>query len=91
MGGFIAGQTVVIVGPGPIGLSASQAAKALGAGKVILLGTRDSRLEIAKKTGVDMVVNIKEKDPVEVIMNETDGIGCDYAIESSGSGAGIPV
>ena len=89
MGGFIAGQTVVIVGPGPIGLSASQAAKALGAGKVILLGTRDSRLEIAKKTGVDMVVNIKEKDPVEVIMKETEGIGCDYAIESSGSGAGM--
>ncbi len=89
LGGFIAGETVVVVGPGPIGLSAVQAAKALGAGKIILLGTRKSRLEIAKNTGADVIVNIKEQDPYEVIMDETGGKGCDYSLESSGSEGGL--
>jgi L-iditol 2-dehydrogenase len=89
LGGFIAGETVVIVGPGPLGLSAVQAAKALGAKQVILLGTRESRLKIAEKTGADIIVNVKEQDPYEVIMEATNGVGCDYAIESSGSESGL--
>lgn len=89
LGGFIAGETVVIVGPGPLGLSAVQAAKALGAKQVILLGTRESRLKIAENTGADIIVNIKEQDPYEVIMDATNGVGCDYVIESSGTEAGL--
>ena len=84
IGGFIAGETVVIFGPGPLGLSAVQAAKALGAAKVILMGTRDSRLKIAEGIA-DMVVNVRENDPYEVVMDLTNGKGCDYAVESSGS------
>jgi L-iditol 2-dehydrogenase len=89
LGGFIAGETVVIVGPGPLGLSAVQAAKALGAKQVILLGTRESRLKIAENTGADIIVNIKEQDPYEVIMDATNGVGCDYVIESSGTEGGL--
>lgn len=89
LGGFIAGETVVIVGPGPLGLSAVQAAKALGAKQVILLGTRESRLKIAENTGADIIVNIKEQDPYEVIMDATNGVGCDYVIESSGTESGL--
>jgi L-iditol 2-dehydrogenase len=91
VGGFIAGETVVISGPGPLGLSAVQAAKAMGAGKIILLGTRTARLKIAEGLGADLIVNIRENDPCEVIMNETNGIGCDYAVESSGSQSGLEV
>ncbi|HBR35232.1 MAG TPA: alcohol dehydrogenase, partial [Firmicutes bacterium] len=43
-GGYIAGDTVAVVGPGPIGLCLVAAAKALGAEKVVLVGTRASRL-----------------------------------------------
>lgn len=89
LGGFIAGQNVVIIGPGPLGLSSVQAAKALGAEKVFLLGTRKSRLEIAKQTGADIIIDTTEQDPYEVIMDETNGIGCDYVIESSGSESGM--
>src|SRR6266702_3995537 len=46
MGGIIAGEGVVVTGPGPIGLMGVAVAKALGAQPVILTGTRDSRLEM---------------------------------------------
>ena len=48
MGGLFAGQTMVVTGPGPIGLCAVGVASALGA-EVVLTGTRDNRLEIGKK------------------------------------------
>jgi len=56
-GGYIAGDTVVVLGPGPIGLMCVQIAKALGAGKVILTGTRDERLTLGKKLGADLVID----------------------------------
>lgn len=89
LGGFIVGESVVVIGPGPLGLSSVQAARALGADKVILVGTRQSRLEIAKQTGADRIVNIHEEDPFEVVMEETGGVGADYIIESSGSESGL--
>ena len=46
MGGYVAGETVLVQGPGPIGLVAVQLCKALGAERVILSGTRDERLAI---------------------------------------------
>ena len=52
-GGLVAGESVLITGPGPIGLMAVQIAKVLSAGKVILTGTRDSRLEKGKQLGAD--------------------------------------
>ena len=63
LGGLIAGESLVVIGPGPIGLLGVAVAKALGAGPVILIGTRDSRLEIGKKLGADYTLNVKnEKD-----------------------------
>jgi L-iditol 2-dehydrogenase len=46
LGGYVAGQSVAIIGPGPVGLMTVQACKALGAQPVILLGTRAARLEV---------------------------------------------
>jgi L-iditol 2-dehydrogenase len=65
LGGLVAGESVVVTGPGPIGLMGVAVAKALGAQPVILTGTRDNRLEIGKKLGADHVINIRNEDPVE--------------------------
>jgi 2-desacetyl-2-hydroxyethyl bacteriochlorophyllide A dehydrogenase len=85
MGGVIAGEPVVVVGPGPIGLMGVGVAKALGAQPVILTGTRDSRLEMGKKLGADHVVNVGREDPVEAVMRLTGGKGVNYVLECSGA------
>jgi len=55
LGGLVAGESVVVTGPGPIGLMGVAVAKALGAQPVILTGTRDNRLEIGSRLGADHV------------------------------------
>ncbi|HXC30635.1 MAG TPA: zinc-binding dehydrogenase [Stellaceae bacterium] len=85
MGGVIAGEPVVVVGPGPIGLMGVGVAKALGAQPVILTGTRDSRLEMGKKLGADHVINVSREDPVEAVMRITNGKGVNYVLECSGA------
>lgn len=55
------GQFVAIFGPGPMGLMMVQMCKAVGAGKVALIGTRDYRLEEGKKWGADYLFNTKDK------------------------------
>src|SRR5712672_4675950 len=85
MGGIIAGEAVVVTGPGPIGLMGVGVAKALGAQPVILTGTRDSRLEMGKRLGADETVNVKSEDPVEAVQRITRGKGVQYVLECSGA------
>lgn len=85
MGGLVAGQTVVVMGPGPIGLMGVGVAKALGAQPVILTGTRDNRLEIGKKLGADHIVNVRNEDAVEAVKRITRGKGAHYVLECSGA------
>ncbi|MDE0113846.1 MAG: zinc-binding dehydrogenase, partial [Albidovulum sp.] len=85
LGGLVAGESVVVTGPGPIGLLGVAVAKALGAQPVILTGTRDNRLEIGRKLGADHVVNIRREDPVEAVRSIMNGKGVDYVVESSGA------
>ena len=85
MGGLIAGQSVVVMGPGPIGLMGVGVAKALGAQPVILTGTRDNRLEMGSKLGADHVVNVRRQDAVEAVRRITQGRGCHYVLECSGA------
>ena len=85
MGGLIAGQTVVVMGPGPIGLMGVGVAKALGAQPVILTGTRDNRLDIGKKLGADHVINVRKEDAVEAVKRITRGKGAHYVLECSGA------
>lgn len=87
-GGIGPGETVAVIGPGPIGIMAVQLAKVLGAGKVVLIGTRDSRLAIGKEIGADVLINSKTQDVVEEIKKLTDDIMADMVIECSGSAAG---
>ncbi len=84
-GGFIVGQSVVVLGPGPVGLMTVQLAKALGAAQVILVGTRASRLEFGTRLGADAVVSSRDEDPVAAVRRLTGGLGADLVIEASGA------
>jgi L-iditol 2-dehydrogenase len=85
LGGLIAGEGVVVSGPGPIGLLGVAVAKALGADPVILTGTRDARLDLGKRLGADHVVNIRREDPVEAVRRITGGRGVQFVVECSGA------
>src|SRR5450631_2576338 len=61
LGGLVAGESVVVIGPGPIGLLAVAVAKALGANPVILTGTREGRLQKGLALGADHVVNVTKQ------------------------------
>lgn len=84
-GGLVAGDDVVITGPGPVGLMTVQVCKQLGANRVFLVGTRQSRLDAGKELGADVVINSRETDPLPVILDQTGGQGVDLAIEAAGS------
>ena len=84
LGGLVAGESVVVTGPGPIGLLGVAVAKAMGAQPVILTGTRDNRLQIGIDLGADHVINIRnEPDVVEAVKKRNGGKGVDYVLECS--------
>jgi L-iditol 2-dehydrogenase len=85
MGGYVAGETVLVLGPGPIGLIAVQLCKALGAERVILSGTRDSRLEIGTRLGADFTVNVSRESLADRVREITGGKGADSVLECAGS------
>src|SRR6201991_1077401 len=85
LGGLVAGESVVVTGPGPIGLLGVAVAKALGAQPVILTGTRENRLKIGLELGADYVVNAKTEDPVAAVRRLNGGKGVDYVVECSGA------
>ncbi len=77
-------DTVAIFGQGPVGLAATQLAKAMGA-RVIALDVSTARLSLARKLGADEIINPAEQDAVEVIRQLTHGEGADASLDSSGS------
>jgi len=89
MGGYVAGETVLVLGPGPIGLIAVQLCKALGAERVILSGTRDSRLEIGQRLGADFTVNVSRERLADRVREITGGKGADSVLECAGSGTSM--
>jgi len=80
------GETLLISGPGPIGLMTLILALKAGASRVYVLGLGKDRrrLELAKELG-GVPVNVEGLDPRKLIQDETDGIGVDVAFEASGS------
>ena len=88
LGGLIAGETIVVTGPGPIGLMGAACAKALGA-DVILTGTRDGRLALGTQLGADHVVNVRSEDPVAAVKRITHGEMADLVLECSGATAAV--
>ena len=78
------GDTVTIIGAGPLGLMLMQVAK-LGGCKVIAVVKRDEQVGAARRFGASDVVHIhKTKSPVDAIMHLTEGRGSDVVIEAVG-------
>jgi alcohol dehydrogenase len=78
------GDTVAVVGAGPIGLAAMLAARLLSPSHVIAIDLAASRLDAAKQFGADVVVNNGIDDPIARVMELTSGLGADVAIEAVG-------
>ena len=85
LGGLVAGESVVVTGPGPIGLMATAVAKALGASPVLLTGTRDNRLKMGTELGADHVINARTEDAVAAVRRLNGDRGVDYVVECSGA------
>ncbi len=86
-----AGDHVVVVGPGPMGLLGVEFAKLRGAASVILIGLKEKdekRLEIGKQVGADLVL-YSEDGPEEAVLDLTRGRGADFVLECSASEKGV--
>ena len=82
---FQIGTSIMISGCGPIGLVILKAAVAAGAGKVFITDLIDERLEFAKKYDNVVTINASKENPVEKIMELTNGRGTDIVFEASGA------
>ncbi len=83
-----AGAQVMVIGDGPIGQLAAQLANIAGASKVILAGSWDEKLDIAKECGIAETINYHHEDVVQRAAELTDG-GPEIIIETSGSNSAM--
>jgi threonine dehydrogenase-like Zn-dependent dehydrogenase len=80
-------ETVIVQGAGPLGLLATANAKVRGAKKVIVIGSPDSRLEMAKAFGADVCIPVEGTTPqerLEQVLFHTQGRGGDIVMEFTG-------
>ncbi|MBC8954017.1 zinc-dependent alcohol dehydrogenase family protein [Xenorhabdus sp. PB62.4] len=78
------GQTIALIGAGPVGLSALLASQFYSPAHIIMIDTDDNRLSVARQFGANTVINPTKQNVVETINKLTDGIGVDVAIECVG-------
>lgn len=78
------GDTVVVIGIGPVGLMAVAGAALRGASRIYAVGSRPNCIQIAKEYGATEIVNYREGDIVEQIMEKTQGKGVDRIIIAGG-------
>ncbi|MBZ0302710.1 MAG: zinc-binding dehydrogenase [Anaerolineae bacterium] len=85
------GDTVVIQGPGPIGIMALLVTRLRGASTIIVLGTdRDEqRLDVAAELGATYTLNIQHEDPLVLVRSLGDGFGADLVVDCSGVSAAL--
>ncbi|MHB1733162.1 zinc-dependent alcohol dehydrogenase family protein [Ferrimicrobium acidiphilum] len=81
------GDTVVIVGAGPVGLSAITGSRMYSPSHVIAVDMSDRRLEAAKAFGADITINNTRQDPLAIVKDLTDQLGADVVIEAVGTPA----
>jgi threonine dehydrogenase-like Zn-dependent dehydrogenase len=80
------GDTVAVVGDGAVGLSAVIAAKRLGADRIVALSRHASRQELAREFGATDVVEGRGEEATAAVLELTDGVGVDAALECVGTG-----
>jgi S-(hydroxymethyl)glutathione dehydrogenase/alcohol dehydrogenase len=78
------GATVAVFGCGGIGVNSIQAARLVGASRIIACDIKQSNLDLALKFGATDIVNGKQDDPVAAVLELTGGRGVDYAIDTTG-------
>ncbi|MBW2412681.1 MAG: alcohol dehydrogenase catalytic domain-containing protein [Deltaproteobacteria bacterium] len=78
------GDTVAIVGPGPVGLAVQEIAPVFGAGKIIMIGTREYRMEVAGQRGATLI-NPNQENAPEKVLELTNGYGADVVVECAGT------
>ena len=78
------GNTVAIVGAGPIGLSALLTAQFYSPAEIIMIDLDDNRLEVAKRLGATAIINGGDGKAADKVMEITQGRGVDTAIEAVG-------
>ena len=78
------GDTVAIVGDGPIGLAAIMTAKLYTPGRIVAIDLSDARLASAKEFGADVTINNGQEDAVKKVFELTGGLGADVAMEAVG-------
>src|SRR5213595_2841412 len=84
-GGVQPGDTVAIVGAGPIGLAAILTAKLFTPGRIVAIDLAPARLEKAREFGADDTIDNGVEDPIARVMELTKGLGVDVAVEAVGA------
>jgi alcohol dehydrogenase len=83
-GGVQPGDTVAVVGAGPVGLAAIMTAKLFTPGRIIAIDLADARLEASKLFGADITINSGREDAIAIVKELTGGLGADVVIEAVG-------
>jgi threonine dehydrogenase-like Zn-dependent dehydrogenase len=76
---------VAVVGPGAFGALAVQVARAMGAGRVVLVGTREERLARMRDVGADALIAARGQDAINQVKAATGGRGADVVVEFAGT------
>jgi len=83
--GVTAGNSVAVLGVGPIGLLTLQAAKSFGATQILVVDILDQRLNMAGELGAHSTINATEEDVTQRILEAIEGKGIDIVFETAGS------
>ena len=78
------GDTVVVLGQGSMGLNATQICRVCGAGKIIGVDINEDVLAMSSQLGADIVINASKADPVDAVLEATNGVGADIVFECAG-------
>ena len=81
------GDTVAVIGAGPIGIMHAELARARGAGKIFLLNRSRNRLDAAQDLNYDAYIETGEDGGVQAVLDATDGLGANVVIVTAGSAA----
>lgn len=87
--GVQAGETVVVVGDGAVGLSAVLAAVRLGAERVVAMSRHEPRQAVARRFGANDVIAERGAEGAERVMELTGGVGADRVLECVGTGGSM--
>ena len=83
---IVPGDTVVVIGPGPIGILCVKVAQLCGAAETVVIGTEgdDKRLALSKEFGATITINSTKDDPLKRIKSLGDGYGANLVVDTAG-------